>query len=293
MPSPYVRRHRLAAEIRKIRESRGLTTAELGKLVYQSRTKITRLETAQLRPNLADVVTILQALGIEGRKYDTLFALALEAAKKGWWDRYGVAMGPRQKLYADLESGAETIRSYNQTAMPAILQSPEFIEALVDLDRRQGPLTYRPERMAEARTQRQKQLLRKGGPSYETVLDECIIRRLDVPASAMAVQVRHLMSVVTNEERITVRVLPYDATVAGGFLPKSSFYLFTFPDHGDPPLAVLDTVTADLVLTQESEVEQYSEMFKRLRKAALTPDQSLAYLNRVADSLTGEAGSST
>ncbi|GAA0555367.1 helix-turn-helix domain-containing protein [Actinomadura livida] len=47
MPSPYVRRRQLAAEIRKLRESRGLTTDGLAQLMYYSRTKISRLENGQ------------------------------------------------------------------------------------------------------------------------------------------------------------------------------------------------------------------------------------------------------
>jgi hypothetical protein len=266
-------------------------TDEAAKLLHQSRTKVTRLENAQVRPDLAEIMTILEVLGVEGAKYDRLIRLARDAAVKGWWDRYGNPMGPRQKFYADLESGADSIRSYNQTAMPAVLQSPEFITALVDLDRCQGPLSYRPERMADARMQRQQCLLRPDGPTYETVLDEYVIRRLAVPPEAMAAQLRHLRAVVKTEERVSVRVLPHDVTIPGGFLPKCSFYLFTFPDPGDLPMAVVDTVTTDLVLTQRGEVAQYTEMYNRLRKAALSPRASLAFLDRVADNLTKGAGS--
>jgi hypothetical protein len=48
---------------------------------------------------------------------------------------YGDAMGSRQRVYADFESGAKTIREYCQTAMPGVLQTPDFTWALVELDR--------------------------------------------------------------------------------------------------------------------------------------------------------------
>ena len=54
MTSPYVRRRRLADELRRLREERDLTTGELARLVYQSRTKISKLENAQIRPDLAE-----------------------------------------------------------------------------------------------------------------------------------------------------------------------------------------------------------------------------------------------
>lgn len=133
-------------------------------------------------------------------------------------------MGPRQKLYADLEYNAETVCEYNQTLMPAVLQAPEFISVLVELDECQGKIDSVPERMADARMRRQSELLRPDGPSYETVLDESLIHRLAVPPQAMIAQLRHMIRVVSEEERVTVRVLPHDSRVPGGFLPMSSFY---------------------------------------------------------------------
>jgi transcriptional regulator with XRE-family HTH domain len=293
MPSPYVCRRRLAAEIRKLRESRGLTTDGLARLMFYNRAKISRLENAQVRPDLAEIMNMLNTLEITGSQYDKFLKLAHEAAQKGWWDKYGVSMGPRQKLYADLEYNADTVREYNQTLMPAVLQAPEFISALVELDECQGKIDYVPERMADARMRRQRELLRPDGPSYETVLDESLIHRLAVPPQAMIAQLHHMIRVVSEEERITVRVLLHDTRVPGGFLPMSSFYLYAFAEPGDPPIAVLETVTTDVVLTRRSEVERYAGMYDRLQKAALTREDSIAFLEQVANRLTDQTGSGT
>ncbi|MFG2004684.1 helix-turn-helix domain-containing protein [Spirillospora sp. NPDC048911] len=293
MPSAYIRRRQLAVELRKIRDERDLTVDGLARLIHQSPSKITRLENGQMRPDLHDILNMLETLDITGRQHDKVFQLAREAAEKGWWDRYGMSMGPRQKLAADLEHSAETIRSYDQTAMPGVLQSPEFITALIELDRCQGKIDYDPARMADARANRQRELLRPDGPSYEAVLDECVIHRLAVPPEAMATQLRRLTTAVSAEGRITVRILPHDARIEGGFLPKSSFHIYTFADPTDPAVVVVDGVTTDLVLTQRKEVARYTGMYDRLREAALSPGDSIAFLDRVADRLTEQAGSET
>ncbi|TMQ98969.1 helix-turn-helix domain-containing protein [Actinomadura soli] len=293
MPSPYVRRRRLADEIRKLRESRGLTTAGLAKLVFHSRTKITRLENAQIRPNLNEFLDMLDILEVTGSEYDRLVKLAREAGQKGWWDRYGMSMGPRQKLAADLEYHANSVRSYDQTAMPGALQCRPFIEALVSLDENQRTLDYQPERMTEAREHRQSELLRPDGPSYETILDECVIHRLAVPPKAMAAQLRHMIMTASEEDRITVRALMHNARIPGGFLPKSSFYLYTFAEPGDSPVSIVDTVTTDLVLTQRGEVARYTGIYDRLREAALSNEDSIAFLDRVANRLADQTGSGT
>ena len=61
MPSPYVRRRRLAAEfrrLRRLREECNMTCEDLARRLYVSRTKITRLENAQVRA----------AIGVRGSK---------------------------------------------------------------------------------------------------------------------------------------------------------------------------------------------------------------------------------
>jgi transcriptional regulator with XRE-family HTH domain len=285
MTSPFVRRRRLAVELRTLREEAGMTTDRLSKLIHQSRMKISRLENAHIRPDLAEVMKILDILGVKGDRWHEVVRIARDAAEKGWWDAYGDAMGSRQRLYADLESGAKTIRAYNQTAIPGLMQTPEFVWALIELNKDEGPIDYRPERMAEARVQRQRNLLQPGGPTYEVVLDEFVLRRLAVPPVVMEKQLRHLIDMVSAESRLTVRVLPVDALLVGGLLPKSSFTLYRFTDPEDPPMAIADTINADLIYSDKGEVSRYAGHYERLKAASLSPMESLSLLGETVDRL--------
>ncbi|MBA9004840.1 helix-turn-helix domain-containing protein [Thermomonospora cellulosilytica] len=291
MPSPYICRLRLGRELRRLREEHNLTAGDVARLTFQSRSKISKMENAQVRPDLADVLKILEVFEVTGREWDRLFHLARDAAEKGWWDRYGISTGHRERLFASLEAGAASISVYSQTNFPAILQTPEFTSALIDLDRNQGPLGYRPERMANARVQRQEHLLRPDGPRCETVLEDSILYRLNVPPAVMIAQIRHLLKVMSDHPRITLRVLPHDVLIPGGLLPQASFFLFTFPTPDDLPVAVVDTATTDLVLTESHDVDRYMKQYDRLRAAALSPLDSTAFLKQVLARLTEQAGS--
>jgi hypothetical protein len=200
-------------------------------------------------------------------------------------------MGARQRMYADIESGAKTIHGYYQVAIPGILQTPDFIWALVQLDKASGPLSYQPQRMVEARLQRQKTAFRPDGPTCDLILDEFVVRRLAVPAQVMSAQLLHVVETATAEPRLTVRVLPVDARIEGGFQAKSAFALYLFPDPNDPPMAVADTVNADIIHTEAAEVARYVELYDRLRDASLSPVASLALLEEAANGLAGVAGS--
>ncbi|GAA2088903.1 helix-turn-helix domain-containing protein [Actinomadura alba] len=290
MTSPFVRRRRLATELRTLREEKGMTAGRLSQLLHQSRMKVSRLENAHIRPDLAEIMKILDLLGVTGDKWNEVVRVARDAAERGWWDSFGEAMGPRQRLYADLESGASAIQEYNQAAIPGVLQTPDFTWGLVELDRAEGPLRYVPERMAQARLQRQRAVLRQDGPTYDIVLDEVVVRRLTVPAAVLRAQLHHLIEVVSAEPGVTVQVLPLDARVEGGLLPKSTFALYTFPDPEDPRLAVVDTAVTDLVHTDPCELARYTGHYERLRKSSLSPADSLALLGKIAEELTDQAG---
>jgi hypothetical protein len=171
------------------------------------------------------------------------------------------------------------------------LQTPEFSFALIELDKADGPLAYSPDRMMAARLRRQEHALGPTGPSYELVLDEFVIRRLAVPARVMSRQLAYLVEKATDEPRLTVRVLPIDARVEGGFLARSTFSIYTFPDEQDSPVAIADTVNADVVHTDESEVSRYVELYKRLRGASLSAVSSLTLLEAASKRLAGLAES--
>jgi transcriptional regulator with XRE-family HTH domain len=290
MTSPFVRRRRLATELRTLREEKGMTAGRLSQLLHQSRMKVSRLENAHIRPDLAEIMKILDLLGVTGDKWNEVVRIARDAAERGWWDSFGDAMGPRQRLYADLESGASAVQEYNQSAIPGILQTPDFTWALVELDRAEGPIGYVPERMAQARLQRQRAVLSQDGPAYDIVLDEFVVRRLTVPPSVMRAQLHHVIEVASAEPAVTVQVLPLDARVTGGLLPKSTFALYTFPDPADPRLAVVDTVATDIVHTEPGDVARYAGHHERLRESALSPADSLALLGKIAEELTDQAG---
>ena len=132
MISPYVRRLRLATEVRALRAEAGLTADQLGKRIGRSRADISRLENGHV-VDQADIIAILDAVGVDGERWTQIVTIAREAGERGWWES-NKTMGDRQALYANLEVGAATIREYQQTFVPGLLQIPEFVRARVDTE---------------------------------------------------------------------------------------------------------------------------------------------------------------
>ncbi|PZG16538.1 transcriptional regulator [Micromonospora craterilacus] len=284
MISTYVRRLRLAAELLALRQSRQMSSEALARSAGLPRTTVSRLENARMRPDPNDVMKLLEHLGATGDEWTNLMTIARQASERGWWES-AVGGGARQALYANLEAGASTIREYQMTLLPGLLQTPEYTEARASVDRADWSTHFNPERAVEARAGRQRVLHRPDGPTYEVVIDELAVRR---PATADDVLREQLISIARQsrtDSKITARVLPVDGRIAGHLVPRSGFSIYTYPDPLDPVVVAVDTVTDDLVLTKPDAVAHYLNLYERLRDAALSASQSVRFLMDAADKL--------
>jgi transcriptional regulator with XRE-family HTH domain len=287
MISPYVRRLRLGAELRGMRAGAGLTAAQLGKRIGRSRADISRLENGHVIDQ-ADVMKILDELGVDGDRWTQIMTIAREAGEDGWW-KSQKTMGNRQALYADLEAGATTIREYEQTFLPGLLQIPEFVRARTEADATlQAMAATTIEGVVAGNAGRQRMFRRPGGPALEVIVDEVAVRRPAAPPEILKKQLYHLSTMVQSHPKITLRVLPAGARVAGFTVPRCAFSLYAYPDPGDPSLVIIDTVTSDLVLSDPAEVAPYDLLYGRLCDAALPQADSLELLTAAAAELSEE-----
>jgi transcriptional regulator with XRE-family HTH domain len=287
MISPYVRRLRLAAEIRSLRAKAGQTAAQLAKEIGRSRADISRLETGQV-VNQADVLKILDALGVDGDRWTKIMTIAREASETGWWESFK-DIGDRQAMFADLEAGAATIREYQQIFIPGLLQTPDYAQARTDPEGILEPLpTGTPDGIVAGRMMRQRMCRRPGGPTYEVIIDELAIRRLTASPTVVKKSLYHMATLVNDNPKVTLRVLPIDAKIEGYAVPRASFHVYTFADPDDPTVVVTDTFTSELFLTEPAEVAPYEPLFDRLRAQTWEESKSLDLITEIAARLADE-----
>lgn len=283
MISPYVRRLRLGAELRALRAERGLTHEQLAKMIGQSRAQISRLENGHV-VDQADILNILDVLEIEDERWSMIVRIARDAAERGWWES-NKDMGERQARCADLEAGAATIREFQMSFLPGLLQTDAFTRTRVEAD---GLGSYDgrvADKAIDARNGRQRMLRRPAGPSYEVIIDEMAIRRRAAATDIVKAQLFHINARVNGDPNTTMRILPIDAQIAGYAVPRTAFAIYTYPDPDDPVVVAVDTVTTDIILTESPDVKRYEDLFNRLRDAALSVTNSLKYVIQTANTL--------
>jgi transcriptional regulator with XRE-family HTH domain len=286
MTSPYVRRLRLATELRALRAERNLTQVRVARMVGKARNDISKLENAQAA-DPAVVLNILEALKVGDERWTELTAIARDASTLYWWDSVK-HIGERQALYANLESGAATIREYHQTALPGLLQIPDYTRSVAIASAVIEGLPLPVDGILAGRAGRQRNLRRPGAPSLEALVDESAVLRLAAPAGVAKRQIRHLVDIVKGSQpNVTLRVLSTQARIRDFAVPRCAFFMYTYPDPRDPRVAAIDTVSSDVILTKDAQIAPYERTWERIREAALSAEESAEFLARAADALPG------
>ncbi|MEU8185188.1 helix-turn-helix transcriptional regulator [Micromonospora sp. NPDC049044] len=276
--SPVIRRARLGAELRQLRRREALTLEQVcDRLGWASTSKLSRIELGQSRPDLADVLDLLDIYKVPTPTRDALIVIARDAAtSRGWWKTLG-EMSERQRTYAELEAGAADIVEYQPTVVPGLLQTPAYTRVLVEAGAQFTP-EIDVEAEVRARTLRQEVLRRAYPPRYTAVLAAAVCDPGDLPVPVWREQLRHLVT-VTGLSHVTVRLLPRGAAGAG-LHPLTPYSCYAFPDPADPRTVMIEALTTDVRLATVLDVGRYERMTEALLAAALSPEETVTALAR-------------
>jgi hypothetical protein len=244
----------------------------VAELLECSHSKISRIETGQVRATPRDVRDMLEIYGVDGEQREALIQIAREARQTAWWHAYGDVM--KESTYVGLEAAAASIQTFEPLVVPGLFQITEYARAI---SRTLVPKlrSEEVERQVELRMARQMMLTQDDPPAVWAVLDEAALRRPIGEPGVMAEQLHHLTEVAAFPT-VTIQVLPFPAGEHPGL--SGAFTLLGFPEPADPDVVYIEHATGDLYLERAEEIRQYALLFDYLRAAALAPDDSAAFL---------------
>src|SRR2546430_15909167 len=129
-PHTSVRSGTVAAELRNRRERRGLSCAEVARMLGVSASKISRIETGNSGLQVDDVAALLGFYQVPEAKRQELLDLLRRGDQKGWWERQA-GLPHLWRALIDFENKATRIQSYQSMVIPGMLQTSEYSEALL------------------------------------------------------------------------------------------------------------------------------------------------------------------
>jgi len=280
---PTVRRRRLAAELRGIRESKGKSGDAVAAALKWSPSKISRYERARtgLRPR--EVERLLDYYEITGPRRALLLGLAEDAAQKGWWEEHADSLSEDYKQFIGLEHEATSMAIWHVDVVTGLLQTEEYARHIISSYSRVEPVAPgMVGRLVRVRMRRQ-QVLNRDGLELLVVLDESVLKRRIGDDAVMYDQLQRLVK-EADRPNLTLQVLPLDAqhSVFG-----ESFVIFSFGQDADAMLQdVVSTEHLRSGFTLEGERDTYLHRiaFQMLSEASLDPAASRALILKTAES---------
>lgn len=277
---PTTRRRQLGADLRRLRERKGLTLEEAGTLVEISKATLSRYETKEGTVKWPTVDALCREYGATEEERLALVELAKGARIQGWWRSLADPIPESMNLMLTLED--EVVREDHYACMyvPGLLQTRAYAEAV----HRASEMRCAEQEIAhmvDIRMKRQELLTREEPPHIWAVIDEAVLRRLVGGQEVMREQLLHLQS-QAERRQVTVQILPFASGAHAATV--GSFVILGGPT---PELDVVyvDIIGGGLFMERPEELARYKLAFEYLRAQALDIEASAALLDRACKEL--------
>ena len=269
----------LGAQLRRLRETAGISAEAAGYDIRASRSKISRMETGRVGLKVRDVEDLLTLYGVTGEQQRAkVVALARQSRAPQWWAKYNDILPDWFETYLGLESAATSIRSFEMQFVPGLFQTEDYARAVTRLGH-QTALVDEIERRVGLRLKRQELLARAQPPRIWAVMDEAVLRRPVGGIAVMRAQLRHLVE-AARMPTVTLQAVPF---ARGGHAGASgSFSILRFEERDLPDVIYIEQLTSAVYLDQRPDIEHYLEVVDQLSGEALTPAATVRFIEQVA-----------
>ncbi|MBD0695704.1 helix-turn-helix domain-containing protein [Streptomyces sp. CBMA123] len=263
-------RKAVAARLRELMLDAGLKGQEVAARCGWHASKTSRILNGTTPPSGDDIRAWCTACGAEDQAPDLIAASrAVESMYMEWRRLHRTGLRRVQEDFYTLHQEAQACRVYVSNVVPGFLQTPAYATGLLaSITRFQGTPNDVPEAVV-ARVARSR-FLYEGNHRFAVVMEETVLRNRIGDAEVMAGQLRHLLTALPLAS-LSFGVVPFGAERT--MWPLEAFYLY------DDRRAVVETLTAEIQVTQPREISDYARAFGELSKAAVYGDAARTLIN--------------
>ncbi|MGW3983401.1 helix-turn-helix domain-containing protein [Streptomyces mirabilis] len=253
-------------ELRRHRESAGLTQRQLGDIVNYTGSLVGQIETARKLPTPEFSERVDAALGTGGL-LSRLVGLVMRSQLPAWFQQV-----------AELEARAIEICTFHTHSVHGLLQTEAYARAVLgtldqtDLDDRTA-----------VRLARQRIFEKNEPPALWAVISEAALYQEIGGPQAMRGQLAHLLS-FEHTPRLNIQVLPFSAGPHAGL--QGSFTLFRFAS--DPDIVYTEGYGSGHPTANPDTVKDCSLRYDHLQAAALSLRDSADLIRRAMEERYGE-----
>ncbi|GHJ99150.1 transcriptional regulator [Streptomyces sp. Y2F8-2] len=277
---PTTRRRQLGADLRRLRELKGLTLEEAGARVGISKATLSRYETKEGSVKWPAVDALCREYGASDEERLALVELAKGAKIQGWWRSLADPIPESMNLMLTLED--EVVREDHYACMyiPGLLQTRRYAEAVHRASEVQCP-EREVQHMVDIRMKRQELLERDEPPHLWCVIDEAAIRRRVGGGQVMQEQLKHLLA-LAQRPNVTMQVLPFST---GAHAASVGSFAILRGQSPELDVVYMDLLGGGLFMEKPQELERYRLAFEYLSAQALDLESSAELVDRISQEI--------
>ncbi|MFI6581142.1 helix-turn-helix domain-containing protein [Embleya sp. NPDC050493] len=270
-PFPSVRRRRLGAELRRLREAKDLTCQDVAEALDSHYSKISRVEMGKSSIRRPDLRAMLDLYGLDDEKRrEALERLAAESRTRGWWQKYGDTIPPAYADFISMEAASAKIQSFALALVPGLLQVPEYSREII-LAGLQVPSPVEVQQLVDVRVARQARLTEGEPVELQAIICESVLRQNIGGPAVMRKQLEYLLE-ASELPNVTLLVLGDGAGAHPGL--HGSFVVLSFHEESDLDVVLVENLTSSLYFENREEIARYRWAFERNLAAANSPVHS-------------------
>jgi transcriptional regulator with XRE-family HTH domain len=273
-------RETLGARLREIRQDAHLTGRALASRCGWHFTKVSKLEHGTQNPSEEDLQEWCRACNAGDQLPDLITTVrTIESMYVEWRRSLRSGMKHGQKARIPLYERTKLFRVYEPGLMPGLLQTAGYASAIIahviELDQIPNDL----EEAVAARMERQ-HVLYTGDRHFLVVLEEQALRtRVGDDAAIMAGQLNRLLTIM-SQHRISLGIIP--STGQRHTWVSVGFWIF------DQHTVHIDTPSAELTITQRSEITVFEKKFARHQQSAVYGQKATELIKKALADLSSE-----
>lgn len=275
--SSQAARESVARQLRELRQDAGLTVTQLASKCGWHHAKTSRIENAKTPPSARDIRDWCETCQAPDRADDLITASRhAETLYTEWRRRVRTGLRQLQGSYVQLYRSTRVFRVYSPTLVPGLVQTVGYAGALLSTNARLLDVPDDGPEAAAARVERS-QLIHEPGHRCLLLIEESVLYYQLGTADAAAAQLGHLLTAGALPA-VSLGIIPM-ATRERALWPQETFHIY------DDTLVSVELLSAQVNITQPSEIGLYLAAFEQLRTMAVYGADARALIVKAIDAL--------
>ncbi|MGW2698022.1 helix-turn-helix domain-containing protein [Streptomyces sp. NPDC001296] len=276
--SAQAAREAVARRLRDLRKDAGLTIVELASACGWHYSKTSRIENAVTGPTAKDIRRWCAATRADDQAQDLIIqSLNAESMYREWRDQVRSGLKHLQDSRVQFYRDTAVFRVYSSTLVPGLLQTEGYAAAALGIAARTDDLPIDDSaEAARARVERSR-IVHEPGHRFSLLIEEPVLHYQLGDADAMAAQLGYLLTAGALPA-VSLGIIPM-ATPQRTRWPEETFHIY------DEKLVAVELVSAQVNVTQPSEIAQYAKAFEQLRSMAVYGADARALIVKAIDAL--------